>query len=131
MGGGSAGAEGFRGNSRCRCATAAPPTDRPGPGPPTGLDGGLDGDLDGVADACAGPERCPDLVAKLEQIAKDRKFVMTAPYPLMSARIALTAWGRIDTLSELDLPRIHRFIDAYAGKDHHSTENRSLSALEQ
>jgi hypothetical protein len=68
-------------------------------------------------------------VAKLEQFAVARRFVLVAPYPLMSARIALTAWGRIETLSELDLDAIRRFTDAHAGKDHHSTDNPSLSAL--
>jgi hypothetical protein len=60
------------------------------------------------------------LVAKLEAMARGREFVLVAPFPLMSKRIALTAWGRVDTLDELDSPRIQRFIESYAGKDHSS-----------
>jgi hypothetical protein len=77
------------------------------------------------------PELCPDLVAKLEAVAKTREFVLVAPYPLMSTRIALTAWGRIETLNELDMASVQRFIDAHAGKDHHDGSHESVSALEQ
>ncbi len=74
----------------------------------------------GVAIQYNCPEGCPDLVAKLEGMARGREFVLVAPFPLMSKRIALTAWGRVDTLDELDSPRIQRFIESYAGKDHSS-----------
>jgi uncharacterized protein DUF3105 len=74
------------------------------------------------------PEPCADLAATLESIADSRPFVVTAPYPLMTARIALTAWGRIDSLDELDVARIDRFIAAHAGKDHHAA-GPSLSTL--
>jgi hypothetical protein len=47
------------------------------------------------------------------------EFVILAPYPDMDGRIALTAWGRIDTFDELDSERVVAFIDAYAGVDHH------------
>jgi hypothetical protein len=63
---------------------------------------------------------CAALVTELTRIARARPYVIVAPYPWMDARIALTAWGRIDTMTDLDLPRIERFIDAYAGKDHHT-----------
>ncbi len=76
------------------------------------------------------PELCPDLVAKLEAVAKTREFVLVAPYPPMSTRIALTAWGRIETLDELDMTKVQRFIDAHAGKDHHDGAHESVSALE-
>ena len=45
--------------------------------------------------------------------------VILAPYPGMKTRVALTAWGRIDTLEEFDEKRIVRFIEAYRGIDHH------------
>ena len=66
------------------------------------------------------PDGCPDIVAQLSSVvgAYDR-YVILAPYPEMDARIALTAWGRIDTLDELDEARIVRFIEAYRGIDHH------------
>jgi len=38
----------------------------------------------------------------------------------MNARIALTAWTRIDTLNDFDEARIDRFIEAYVGIDHHA-----------
>jgi hypothetical protein len=83
----------------------------------------------GVAIQYNCPTECADLVAALERIAMNRPFVLVAPYPWMSSRIALTAWGRIDTFNELDLGRIQRFINAYAGKDHHSASQASLSAI--
>ncbi len=81
---------------------------------------------------------CPQLVEKLEALAKhpgllampkamtqhgDPKFLrlVIAPYPTMKFKIALTAWGRIDTLDHYDEARILRFIKAYIGVDHHPT----------
>jgi YVTN family beta-propeller protein len=72
---------------------------------------------------------CADLVTRLERIAETRSFVIVAPYPWMSSRIALTAWGRIDTFDDLETARIERFIRAYAGKDHHSESQESLAAI--
>jgi YVTN family beta-propeller protein len=71
------------------------------------------------------PEPCPDLAAQLEEIARQRDFVLVAPYPRMDSRIALTAWGRIETLDDLDPERILRFVDAYAGRDHHEADGES------
>lgn len=65
------------------------------------------------------PEPCPELAAQLEEIARQRDFVLVAPYPRMESRIALTAWGRIETLDGFDPERILRFVDAHAGQDHH------------
>ena len=63
---------------------------------------------------------CPELVAKLKAIVKRYdKEVILAPYPGMKSRIALTAWGRIDTFDDFDEARIVRFIKAYRGIDHH------------
>ena len=63
---------------------------------------------------------CDDLVAKLAAIVSPYPDkVILAPYPTMDSRIALTAWGRIDTLDEVDAQRIVRFIEAYRGIDHH------------
>jgi hypothetical protein len=63
---------------------------------------------------------CPDLATKLADIVKRYdKFVILAPYPGMKSRIALTAWGRIDELEELDEQRVVRFIEAFRGIDHH------------
>jgi Protein of unknown function (DUF3105) len=63
---------------------------------------------------------CPELVGKLRNIVeKYDKHVILAPYPEMKSPIALTAWTRIETLSEFDDKRIRRFIEAYHGIDHH------------
>lgn len=80
------------------------------------------------------PKECPDLVKKLEGVflkykerAKtDKKFMhlILAPYPSMSARIALTAWTRLDSFNDFDEARIDRFIEAYAGIDHHKSEGK-------
>ncbi len=64
--------------------------------------------------------QCPELVEKLTAIVRGYdKYVILAPYPQMSRRIALTAWTRIDTFDEFDEGRIRRFIEAYRGIDHH------------
>ena len=53
---------------------------------------------------------------KLGNLVRDYpKFVILAPYPSMKHRIALTAWGKIDTLEAFDEKRITAFIDAYRG----------------
>jgi hypothetical protein len=63
---------------------------------------------------------CPDLAGKLEAIVKRYKdFVVLAPRPGMDKRIALTAWGKIDTFDEFDEARIVRFIKRFRGIDHH------------
>ena len=84
---------------------------------------------------------CDDLVGKLEALVarylekavqeklksadpgRPTKYehLILAPYPGMDATIALTAWGRMDKLKNYDEARIIRFIEAYAGIDHHPT----------
>jgi hypothetical protein len=79
---------------------------------------------------------CPDLVAKLETFPlhpavtsipramfrhgdQTGSRLVVAPYPAMKHKIALTAWGRIDTMDHYDETRILQFIKAYIGIDHH------------
>ena len=66
------------------------------------------------------PDGCDDLVAKLAGIIEryDEQVIL-APYPDMDARIALTAWNRLDTLDAFDEKRIVAFIKAFRGIDHH------------
>jgi hypothetical protein len=81
-------------------------------------------------------EPCPDLVAKLEALTQRPELLamskalvnpqgppsirlVVAPYPAMTPAIALTAWGRIETLDHYDEVKILRFIKAYIGIDHH------------
>ncbi|OGK83646.1 MAG: hypothetical protein A2X52_12840 [Candidatus Rokubacteria bacterium GWC2_70_16] len=66
------------------------------------------------------PQGCPELVEKLRAvISQYRDKVILAPYPGLKARIALTAWTRIDAFEDFDAARIQRFIKAYRGIDHH------------
>jgi Protein of unknown function (DUF3105) len=63
---------------------------------------------------------CDELIAKLAAIvSRYPDKVVLAPYSTMDARIALTAWGRIDMLDGVEEQRIVRFIEAYRGIDHH------------
>ena len=71
-----------------------------------------------IQDNC--PDGCPDEVRRLEELLRGHDFVLLAPYPWMKARIALTAWGPLETLNELGLGRIRRFVEPYAGQDHHA-----------
>ncbi|MFQ5597729.1 MAG: DUF3105 domain-containing protein [Nitrospiria bacterium] len=80
-------------------------------------------------------ESCQDLIKKLEKLgweylkkAKQEKkaqgssrygHIIVAPYLKMDSVIALTAWGKIDTLDAYDEARIRRFVEAYIGVDHH------------
>ena len=70
----------------------------------------------GVAVQYNCPQPCPDLVAQLEELVYQREKVLVAPYPWMDARIALTAWGKIERLDAFDGEKIQRFLDAYAGE---------------
>jgi len=67
-------------------------------------------------------QNCDVLVAQLEKFAVKYNRVIVAPYPKMKTPIALTAWGRIDTMDQADEDRIDRFIKAYMGIDHHVRE---------
>ena len=98
------------------------------------------------------PNACPELVANLEaifaryrQMANDdvpehvrqknpylrSKYhhLVVAPYPGMDAKIALTAWQRIDKFDAYDEQRIVRFIEAYIGIDHHPPRRFSTPQL--
>lgn len=66
------------------------------------------------------PRGCPELVVALAAVAARHPEVVVAPYPLMEARLAATAWGRIELLDDFDGARVERFITAYAGRDHHA-----------
>jgi hypothetical protein len=66
------------------------------------------------------PEGCEELVAQLTDIVERyHSNVILAPYPGMESKIALTAWGRIDTFETFDEGRIVKFIEAYRGIDNH------------
>jgi thiol-disulfide isomerase/thioredoxin len=65
------------------------------------------------------PEGCTELVEELEPFvgryaASGVKLVL-APYPGMDSRLALVAWGYLDTFDELDPERIAQFLEADLG----------------
>ncbi len=62
---------------------------------------------------------CPELVDRLQAVANRYDRVVLAPYPGLERKIALTAWGKIDTFDEFDEARIVKFIKAHIGIDHH------------
>ncbi len=82
------------------------------------------------------PEGCPELVAELEEVlepylAGRRNVVLTTNDPDyrigtsgplhqdMGARIALTVWGKLLTMDEVDAEAIGAFVERYEGIDHH------------
>jgi hypothetical protein len=54
-----------------------------------------------------------------EQLTDSKNHVLMQPYPNISNAIVLTSWGRMDKMDTFDETRIRRFIEAYAGWDHH------------
>jgi hypothetical protein len=79
---------------------------------------------------------CPELVEQLTEIVEPaveagQRVVMMPNDPTaesdsgrlihedMGSRIALTAWGRIDTFEEFEAERVRGFINRYQGIDHH------------
>ena len=60
-------------------------------------------------------------VDRLENAYDARRYrrVVIAPRKDLSARYALTAWGRLETFDELDPAQINAFMEAYEGLDHH------------
>lgn len=63
---------------------------------------------------------CPDAVAALERIVgKYPTQVILTPERRLETAIALTAWGRLETMEAPDEPSIRRFIEAYRGIDYH------------
>ncbi|MBI4212896.1 MAG: DUF3105 domain-containing protein [Chloroflexi bacterium] len=71
---------------------------------------------------------CPELKQQLEDfynryvpthripLFPNSSKIIVAPYPDMPSRVALTAWGRIDTLDAFDEERIIKFIEAFRDK---------------
>ncbi len=61
---------------------------------------------------------CQDLVSELKSVMEKSKAkrLILAPRPNLDSKIALTAWGRIDKMDEVDENRILRFIRAYHNK---------------
>lgn len=51
-----------------------------------------------------------DLISNLASIAQGYEHLFLAPYPQMDAKIALTAWGKLEILEQFDEERILEFI---------------------
>lgn len=76
---------------------------------------------------------CPDLVAQIQDYYKmtadtnklplfpNSTKLVVAPYYEMSTRLALTAWGHIDTFDQWDEARVTRFVDAFRNKGPEAT----------
>ena len=56
---------------------------------------------------------CDDLVQNLTQVASRYRHTIVAPYSEMDTRIALTAWGWIDTFDEFEQTRVVDFIETH------------------
>ena len=69
------------------------------------------------------PDTPEGIVCELESIAQRyARDTVVHPNPEIDAQIALTSWGRIDTLDGYDEERILGFVDQLLGRsDHHST----------
>lgn len=63
-------------------------------------------------------QECQDLKNQLSDLAKEKRVwkLIIVPRPNLDARIALTAWGRIDKMNVFDKQRIAAFIDAFRDK---------------
>jgi hypothetical protein len=76
---------------------------------------------------------CPELVSQIEDfytrwtdanrlpMFPNSTKVVVAPYYDMSNKIALTAWGHIDTFDQFDEQRVIRFIEAFRNKGPETT----------
>ncbi|MDA1038197.1 MAG: DUF3105 domain-containing protein [bacterium] len=58
--------------------------------------------------------------ALTEIVERYHEGVILEPYANMETAIAVTAWGRIDRMEELDTARVLSFIKSYQGIDHHA-----------
>jgi hypothetical protein len=64
------------------------------------------------------PDGCPEIVSRLESIVRSYPSkVILAPYPgIPDHRIAVTAWGRLAYLDQVDEPFLRRFIQRFKDK---------------
>jgi hypothetical protein len=60
-----------------------------------------------------------DLATLLDVARSFPRDVLLAPYPGLAQPIALTAWGRIETLQHADAARIEAFVQALRGRYDH------------
>jgi hypothetical protein len=60
-------------------------------------------------------QSCQDLVSQLKSVMEKSgaKRLILVPRPNLDSKIALTAWGKIDKMDQVDENRILRFIRAY------------------
>ena len=66
------------------------------------------------------PSLAPTDVATLARLAlRYPADVLLAPYPRIASGIALTAWGRVDLLRDLDLGRVEDFVRALRNRYNH------------
>lgn len=58
-------------------------------------------------------DECSDLVEKLSEFLKYRNKIIVVPRTKLGTRIALTAWGRIDKMDQMDEERVKKFISSF------------------
>ena len=63
-------------------------------------------------------QSCQNLVSQLKSVMEKSKAkrLILVPRPSLDTKMALTAWGRIDKMDDVDESRILRFIRAYHNK---------------
>jgi Protein of unknown function (DUF3105) len=63
------------------------------------------------------PDLDPEAIARIESIVGEYdSHVFSAPYPGMDTPIAVTSWGRLMELEEVDVPAINGYIEQFAGQ---------------
>lgn len=77
--------------------------------------GGEDATASGELSELFRSEDCHKLVDQLISVyeKKGKTRLIVIPRPNLDARIALTAWGYLDKLSDFDKERINKFVDAH------------------
>jgi uncharacterized protein DUF3105 len=66
------------------------------------------------------PDTPPETVEQLERLGRRyARDVILAPYPELAHGVALTAWGRIETLAAYDERRVTEFVEGLRGRYHH------------
>ena len=70
------------------------------------------------------PEACPKLIQQLDTIVLEHQpQLISAPYPGITSKIALTAWRRLLLMEEYDEAQILNFIEAHRDRAPESVQS--------
>jgi hypothetical protein len=73
-----------------------------------------------------------EVISQLRAVgAKYPDDVFVAPHPGLKHGIALTAWGRLDTLATFDQAKVIRFVEALRGRYDHGWTTKATHRLHQ